>query len=380
MKWMAKASTQMSSEHNNLGERWGNRPRERVIISCYENDVPAFIEAELERLYGSIYSSLVQYRIYNEGHDTSTYILREDGEIKTVFLFQQHGRRVRVLNEVIPVTDNDINRFAHYVFSAMPNVSVISFKAVRTAITRPEYPSQCFNYLEDIVLTLPPTQDEYFDMLGKGTRRNIRRYSRKLDEMLPSWQYKVYVASEIDDDTIRAVINLNHARMAGKNKASSINEHESERIVQLAKECGLIGVILIDGRVCAGALSFRVGSNYFLNVISHDPAYDEYWLGTLCCYFTINECIARGGKEFHFLWGQYEYKFTLKGVKRDLDNLVIYRSRMAMLTNATLVLRGWRQAGMRKAMLWLRAAKRRDSGFVKSAVVLLSQLRSHRRA
>jgi hypothetical protein len=379
MKWMAKATTAMPYERCHEQERRADGPRERVVISCYENDVPAFIESELERLYGSIYSSLVQYRIYSEGQDTSTYIVREDGVIKTIFLFRQHGNRVRVLNEVIPVTDSDINRFAHYVFTTMPTVSVIAFKAIRTEVERARFPKQCFNFLEDIVVTLPPSEEDYFGMLGKGTRRNIKRYQKKLDENFPAWQYKVYTTSEIREDTVRAVVNLNRVRMAGKNKVSALDDHETERLAQLARECGLLGVVEINGRICAGALSFRAGSNYFLNVIAHDPEYDEYWLGTLSCYLTIGECIRRGGKEFHFLWGRYDYKYTLLGVCRDLDNLFVYRSRLAMLANAGLVLHGLKQAGIRKMMLWLHHAKRQDSGIIKSALTLFNQTRAQRR-
>jgi hypothetical protein len=46
----------------------------------------------------------------------------------------------------------------------------------------------------------------------------------------------------------------------------------------------------------------------------------------LCCYLGICECISRGGNEYHFLWGQYEYKYRLLGAQRDFARLTIYRS------------------------------------------------------
>ncbi len=352
---------------------------ESVSIECYENDVPQFIEADMERLYGSMYSSLPQYRIFKNGRDTSTYIVREGDEIVTVYLFQVENGRVRVLNEVMQVSEIDVNRFAHYIFSALPTVSAISFKAVHGDIGHLAYPRQWYDFLEDIVLTLPASADDYLSMLSNSMRRHVRRYAKKLDEAFPAWEYKVYSGGEIDESMIRTMVELNRARMANKNKISAINDDEIEHLSQHARECGLVGLMVIDGKIRSGTLCLRVDRNYFLSVIAHDPKYDDYWLGTMGCYLIIRECIARGGKEFHFLWGQYTYKFKLMGVKRILNNLVVYRSRAHMLKNARVALSALLQACRRKMALWLYDAKNQDGVSAKLALVLLNHVRTLRR-
>ena len=354
--------------------------RSGVTISCYENDVPPFIEAEMERLYGSLYSSLMQFRVYDNGRDTSTYIVRENGIVTTVLLFQQEGSRVHVKNEVFALGEKDVNRFAHYIFATFPTVAVISFKAIAGNIGRLDFPSQRYNVLEDIVITLPESADAYLAQLSSSMRRHVKRYTKKIDEAKPDWQFKVYSTGEIDEETIRAVIELNRMRMAGKNKESGIDEKETTRLIRMARECGMIGVIVVDGKIRSGTLCFRIGDNYFLNVIAHDPQYDEYWLGTLGCYLTARECIARGGKEFHLLWGRYNYKFMLSGVQRDLNNAVIYRSRVHMWKNSGMVLAAWRQSFMRKLNLRLHEAKDKDGFGAKSALGLLHWLRTVKRA
>jgi hypothetical protein len=351
-----------------------------VTISCYENDVPAFIEAEMERIYGSLYSSLMQFRVYDNGRDTSTYIVRENGIVTTVLLFQQEGDKLRVVNEVFALGEKDINRFAHYVFATFPAVAVISFKAIDGNIERLDFPAQHYNVLEDIVIVLPESADAYHAQLSSSMRRHVKRYTRKIDEAKPDWQFKVYSRDEIDEATIRAVIELNRMRMAGKNKESGIDEKETTRLIKMARECGMIGVIVVDGKIRSGTLCFRIGANYFLNVIAHDPQYDEYWLGTLGCYLTARECIARGGKEFHLLWGRYNYKFMLAGVQRDLNNAVIYRSRAQMWRHAGVVLGAWRQSALRKLNLLLHDAKDNDSVAAKGALGLLHWLRAVKHA
>jgi CelD/BcsL family acetyltransferase involved in cellulose biosynthesis len=351
----------------------------KILISCYENDVPFFLEAELEQLYGSMYSSLAQFRIYSADKDTSTYIVRQDGKAITIFLFQRENNRVQVVNEVIEVSEEEVDRFAAYVFNTFPWAGLITFKAVRTDIRRLRYPFQRFNYLEDIVLSLPDSAEEYLAMLGKNTRRNIKRYTKRLQEKFPSVEYGVCVQDEIDAETIFDIADLNRARMADKSKVSSIDREEAERIYRLARDCGLVGVIKIDGRICAGGISYRIGSNYFLSVIAHDPRYDDYWLGILCCYLTICECIARGGKEFHFLWGRYDYKFTLLGVKRDLDNLAIYRSRTGLLLNMGVAFKIAFKGYLRLATLWLQDAKHRNNFASRLAIVTMNRVRGWRR-
>lgn len=324
---------------------------EGITISCYENDIPAFVEAEMHRIYGSLYASLAQFRVYSDGRDTSTYIVRKAGRTITVFLFQHHGRNVQVINQVIKVDEEDISRFAAYIFANFASATVISFKAIQINLHKLPFCYQRINFLEDIVLTLPDTAEEYMASLSRNTRRNIKQCTKKLLQNFPAICFDVFVKDEIDGQTVRDIIDLNRARMAGKNKISVIDEEETLRIIRLATECGLVGVIRIDGRVCAGSISFRIGSNYFFSVIAHDPIYDDYCLGILCCYSTICECIARDGKEFHFQWGEYEYKYTLLGVKRDLDNVTIFRSRMQMLRNIEMVLTAACRACFRQLIL-----------------------------
>ncbi|WP_019139607.1 GNAT family N-acetyltransferase [Noviherbaspirillum massiliense] len=334
-----------------------------ISITCYEHDVPPFVEAELERLYAHIYSSLVQFRIYGGlNEQTNTYVVHEGEKVVTIFLFRIDGESVEVLNQSIWISNEDILRFARHIFSAYPSIKRIAFHAVRADALQLPYPHQRFNCTDDIVITLPSTAEEYLASLGKNTRRNIKRYMDRLKRSFPSFRYECHVKDEINEQQVREIIGFNRARMAGKNKVSTLDQLEEERIVQLVKACGLFGVATIDGRTCAGGIAYRCGDNYFLYVIAHDPAYDDYWIGILCCYLTICECIARGGKAFHFLWGRYEYKFTLGAVLRQLDRIIIYRSRLQFLLHARMALRIAFNGYMHKLKFGLlEKARRRDS-------------------
>lgn len=324
-----------------------------VTILCYEKEIPTFVEAELERLYENLYSSIPQMRISGKLNEASTYVVRKGSEVVTVFLFRIDRRRVEVLNEVIRIDEEDINRFAAYIFATFRSVSVVTFRAIQMNHGPISFLSQRFEYLEDIVVDLPGRSEDYTANLGKSTRRNMRRYLKALKQDFPSFKFSVFEKGSIEAQNFRDIIELNRLRMSAKGKVSAYGEEETGRLAHLARECGLVGVATIDNRVCAGAISYRVRGNYFLAVLAHDSAYDEFGLGMLCCFLIICECIKRGGKVFHFLWGQYAYKYQLLGSERKLDFLAVYRSRAHYLLNADFAFRTACKGFLRRAKNWL---------------------------
>jgi hypothetical protein len=342
-------------------------PGDMTTTSVFENEIPSYVEKEMDRLYGNLYSSVAKIRSSGSMSDVSTYVVYKGREIVTVFLFRMKNGKVKLLNEVIEISEEDIKRFVTTIFDRFPFVKSVSFVAIKTDLQKLAYPHQRINYLEDIVVTLPPTIDQYLAGLKKNTRRNIKRYTNRLMTNLPSFKYEIHAKGDIDEQDVRDIIQLNHARMSDKNNTSALDEAETEKMIRLALECGLICVARNEGKVCAGAISFRVGENYFLKVLAHDPRYNDYSLGILCCYHIICECIRRRGHEFHFLWGRYDYKYTLQGVQRDLDYLAVYRSRPAFLMDLHIVVASALKGYLRKTKLWAQETRKKD-GTIPSVV------------
>jgi hypothetical protein len=110
--------------------------------------------------------------------------------------------------------------------------------------------------------------------------------------------------------------------------SSGIKPEEASWLTELAKTNGLLVLALLDGKVCGGSLSFRLGDHYFALLNGYDARFAKYSLGMLCCYLAMTEKIQRGAREAHLLWGRNQYKFKLLGVARDVANLDVYRSRL----------------------------------------------------
>lgn len=345
--------------------------KEGLTEEFHPDHIPSFAEPELKRLYGSIFSSLEHFRIYGGTERISTYVARREGKVVSLMLFRIERRTAHVLNEFIRLGQREIVRFTDTVFAAYPALRAVSFNAVELQLERLPYPAQRFNCTEDIALTLPATPEAYLARLGKATRKNIKHHLSRLKRHHPTLRLEVCETGSINASEVNDIIALNHMRMAGKQKTSYLDDAESQRLLQLAKTCGMVALMRIDGRICAGAICARVGDNYFSYVTAHDPAYDDYRLGTLCCYLTICEAIARGGREFHLLWGRYQYKYLLDGVQRDLDHLDIYRSRADyLLHGATILANAW-HAWQRRAKSWLLDPRRQDRPALRAAITWL---------
>lgn len=332
-----------------------------VTIMNYMNAVPPLAELWLDRLYGNIFSSVAHYRIYDGTDGIHTYISCQNEQILAVLLYRTEGNQVKILNEATPLSATEIARFTRHIFKTYLDIDVISMHAVSLDGSMQEFPLQRFNCQEDIVLRLPANTSDYLAGLGKSTRTYLNRYQNKLKRTFPSLSQLTFLQSEIQEGHIREILQLNRSRMEGKGKRTPWTDVDVRRMLQLARECGMVNVIMIEGRICAGTINYRVNDNYFLEVVAHAPEYNDYRLGTLCCFATICKCIAMGGAEYHFLWGQSEYKYRLGGVQHDLEHVAIFRSRRYMLTNARLVLKNLHQGYERRMRLWVKRMRGRDS-------------------
>jgi hypothetical protein len=308
-------------------------------ISLYDNEVPSFAEMELERLYGTIFSSLAHFRIYGGAENASTYVVRSGEEIITLLLFVRDKNKVRVINEWIKVGAEELEQFASYIFATFKSVSIITFHAVLPDVGTFARPCQTLTCGENIRVALPGDVETYVARLGSATRKNIKRHKNKLQRTFPSFCFRTYIGDEADERHLRDIIRFNHERMAGKGMVSTIDEQKTQALIRMVRERGFVAVATIDGRVCAGSITLRIGGSCVSRVNAHDPAYDNHRLGMICCFLTICEAIKDGAKHFDFLWGQYEYKTALLGVHHDLYDLVVYRSPLHQALNSDLALK-----------------------------------------
>lgn len=311
----------------------------QIAVKVYRNEVPSFAAVEMDRLYGTLYSSSAYLQASGSSGNIHTYVARRGGKISAIFLFMFEGGTVRVVNEGMQLMSEEICRFAQHMFNEYETVGAVSFHAVQTEQQAIPFVHQRFFCAEDFIAPLPDTPAAYLASLGSATRKNIKRHKNRIERDFPSFQHRLYEGRDVDEQDLLAIIELNRVRMASKHKASFINEVAMQEIIRLVRTCGEVCIATIDGRLCAGTIIFRVGGSHISRVHAHDPRYDAYRLGMVCCYLAVCACIERGGSRFHFGHGRYEYKSALLGRRQEFDHLTLYRSSWHRMKHARMAVK-----------------------------------------
>ena len=161
---------------------------DQITLSFFEDQVPAYLEAELERLYQSIYSSMARLQIYDQCKDLCAYAAYRGTEAISVILFRRENKNVIVLNQQTHLDALEISRFAAAIFSRYKSVAVISFWGLMPIQGRVPFPSHQNYCLPEVVVMLPESPEAYLSSFGKHLRYDIRRNLKKLKQTFPSFR------------------------------------------------------------------------------------------------------------------------------------------------------------------------------------------------
>lgn len=324
-----------------------------IAASIYLNEIPSFVEEELQRLYGSIRSSLPYIRFFKSTDQVNTYVAWKGKTPTAVLLLRVQKRCIVVLNERVRIGDDELRRFVAYALKRFPLVGIIRFESVHADLRTFPYPLQRNPADEDLIIRLPSTPEEYTASLRKKTRWHIKRKLAVLKQDFSSIRFETYEKDAIDERLFYHLINLKESRITAKKQTFNINKDHAKHLLRLARLCGVFNVIWIDGHLGAGVIEYRFGADQDGELTVHDPRYDQYSLGIICNYLSICECITKGVKRYHFGAGRNLYKIQLGSVPQNMEQLDIYRSPARMLMNCDWVTTVWVTTRIRRIGAWL---------------------------
>lgn len=294
----------------------------------WHEGIPAFAGATLEALYGSLYSSLPQLSLGNLDK-VSTYFAGTDEEPQALFLYKRDGRRVRVVNEGMPLAAADATRFASLLFQRFRDTDRVAFHAVELLDQPAGATALRFTLNEDIVIDLPGSEAAYLASLGKSTRKSLRQSLART----PGLTHRVLPGPAVDARLVDELVGFNHARLAAKQRTSALDRVAARQLLMLIRACGMAGVAYLDGRLCGGTLACRFGDDVYSLVNAHDPAFDHLGMGNLGRHLMIGAAIEAGARRFHLLGGNFSSKRYCGARRQSLQTLLVYRSRWRMLTD-----------------------------------------------
>lgn len=304
----------------------------------YTKEIPSYVGTELERLYECIYCTLGRFAIYGEDADASTYVARRDGQISAVIIFRFVGSCLFVINQQMHISPIDLLQFVATVFRRYKTIRRIRFYAMESTFDDIGYSFVKFPSVEENIIYLPSTPEQFMSSLGTSTRRNLRSSERKLLKSFPSFRYEIRHGAEVPEQTIREIFALSDLRMEVKKQNKYLEGKNAECIVRLVQLHGYVGIATINGRICAGNICYCVGTRYFMHIVAHDPEFDVFMLGKLSLYWASCDCINRGGRECWLMGGGRRHKSRFSAQTKHLNTIIIFRSRLIYFTNIGFVL------------------------------------------
>lgn len=264
------------------------------------------------------------FDIFRPGTRPQWLLLRRaDGHVVPI-AFIVTGRRIAILTQLLRLAAHEFDRVIAELFGRFPSARRLEVELAAVTPRDLALPSLVFGVSADFVAPLPRRADAYLEQLGKSTRQDLRRKTRALKREFPDYSVGVFRRGAIEEEHVASIVELNRARMRAKNKVSGVDATYMGRLHRLALVCGVVMTLRADGRIIAGAICSELPGHSYLHVIAHDDAYGRFSPGAVCLLLAIEESIRTGAGEFHFLWGEAEYKRRLHGAHRPLYSFAVF--------------------------------------------------------
>lgn len=337
-----------------------------VSIRGYGPEIPAAILAAAERTADNPYTCLVAYRAFEPAIAAVLrhLVVTSADRMLGVLSYHQRGAALFIVNRLIDFNDEILDRCVSTLFATHQAVRRIVIEGVYEGEARRRHATvrRSWCALENLLLDLPTSFEQYMSHFGPKTRKNLRYCAKRFQRENPGAEFAILTRDAIDGTTVNALVGLNHLRMESKGRTSGVDAKFAAALLTLCRSHGIACVARDrDGKILGGTLCTSVGNGLSLHVIAHDPVFNHVRLGLLCLLKSIETGIASGATVFHLLWGDSQYKALFGAHAAPLLSYRYYRSWI----HRVFAVRDWRdqiaQTSKRYARR-VRAAHRRAAG------------------
>jgi hypothetical protein len=317
----------------------GNNFSEQI----YKNEIPDFVEENLERLYANVYCTLARIDAYDSLNNVSTYVQKSGSDITAIILFKDEGTAVRVINQQIPLSPEQIAAFCKKIFKELKHVQNIQFYALNTHLDIFPFPYQQVPAIHENIIFLPSHKDAYLASLRGYFRNPLLASIRKIKADHPTYKLEYFSRDTIPAHVIDQILEL--ARKRAISRAGAIYTDSIDRIA-LAKTLqryGQVAIATINGEICAGSIWFNVGKRHFHYIVAYDSTYNKYVLGNQIWLEAILRTLDLDGDEVWLMGGFSEHKAKFQAKPHVFRTIAIYKSRLHCFINWGTFSRHWIQ-------------------------------------
>lgn len=294
-----------------------------MISTEFFKGLPLEYESFLLKQYDSFFTTCRYIEIYYPTHDVNYMMVKEDGNLIDLLVFGNKEYTCTCFNSLVNIQQHIVDEFVKNIFRTYSFIKKIIIDASYTCYNlKNSFLSSTTN---DHILYLPSNIEDYYRGLGSKMRRNLKSCQAKLLRDFPNVNFVTVFGSEITEETVNKVIQLNIERMKHKGVIPGKKDIDVKKIYNFSKHYGCVAYIENDGRMIAGNICYVLNDRVFGHVIAHDNNFSSYNIGYLCQLHLIKTLIEKGITTFHFLWGNSEYKIKLLAKPHSLFSYHVHR-------------------------------------------------------
>lgn len=162
-------------------------------------------------------------------------------------------------------------------------------------------------------VTLPDTPEEYFQKLGKSTKRNLRRWEKRLKKE-HKVGFKMYNEIGTVEETMNIFFELHQKRWQSESYSGlfvnqTFRDFHSEVAKRFAEKGWLnLCFLTADDEPISCVYALKYEQKICCYLTGFDPTYSKYRVGHLTFMYLIENCIEGGLKEVDFMRGGESYK------------------------------------------------------------------------
>jgi hypothetical protein len=276
-----------------------------VFLDC----APEEFAHELSARYGSYFSTVEYFALYAHPPNYNACVLDRP---RHAIMFSLRGHTADILNRLVDLEPQTLERAAAAIFSALPSVRRIRAET-KSAPSRLRRCHRVVQTSVDMVVDLPADADAYHAQIGNTTRKHLRQYGNKLRREHPDFELRRLERQDIPLELVEQTVEWTNERVRAKGGVSVYEDDPSKvrPVWQMLQSYGLALCGYIGGELVAAQLILCVGPDTWIHTVGFDSRYEGVHLGLLMTYYSVLESIDRGARRAHMLFGTPVYKRRL---------------------------------------------------------------------
>ena len=294
-----------------------------MISTEFHKGLPVEYESFLIERYNSFITTCHYIKLYHPNLEINYMLVHANGILIDLLVFGNSKNTTTCFNSLTNLGQDIIDEFIKNIYIKFPSIQKIKIIASYKSYTLDK--SVLYFRSDDHILNLPATIDEFYMELGAKTRKHIKARSARLSKEFSTVNFVVKFKTEIDENVVCKIIQLNRERMQHKGKKSGIDDAYKNNIYKFSQHYGCVAYLELDGTIVAGCISTILNKETFLHVIAHDNNFSKYNVGEVCAFNFIQTSIEKGFSTVHFLWGKSELKRRFLAKPSLLFSYIVFR-------------------------------------------------------